>query len=84
MGSSSGIFIDTVKPSIAILQYGYKKGVSFRESLLRDTLRRYALKDIPVYRTDDSGAIIMESDGLAYSFETIFKNPDSEAKVEVE
>jgi len=67
--ASSDSFIRAVSPEVAIIQYGYQKGKSFYESDLKNSLKRYAscVKSSNCYRTDNSGAVTVETDGKIYS-----------------
>ena len=65
--SSSSEFIEKVKPEIAILSVG-------KDNLFRlpheNTLERYRIRSIPLYRTDSHGAITVETDGKKIDVKT--------------
>jgi competence protein ComEC len=61
--SSTGAFIEAVKPSIALINAGYRNRFGHPRE---DVLARYAQRNIPVHRSDWHGAITIDSkDGFA-------------------
>jgi competence protein ComEC len=63
MTSSTEQFLDAVAPNVALINAGYRNRFGHPRPTVLD---RYAARDIPVYRTDWHGAILIESqDGFA-------------------
>lgn len=60
--ASSSAFLEAVRPSVAVVSAG--AGNAFGHPV-EATLARYRKLGIPVYRTDESGAITVVSDGRA-------------------
>lgn len=63
--STSAKFLDKVNPSVAIISCG--KDNSYKHPS-KDIMLRLNFKNIPVYRTDESGTIVLNSDGNNISF----------------
>jgi beta-lactamase superfamily II metal-dependent hydrolase len=62
--SSSGLFLDVVQPSMAIISVGAKNKFQHPSP---EILLRYESDKITYFRTDVEGAIILESDGKRWS-----------------
>jgi competence protein ComEC len=58
--SSSEAFLDRVRPSVAVVSVGARN--KFRLPSER-VLRRFAERGVEYFRTDESGAVVLESDG---------------------
>ena len=63
--SSCGLFLDTVKPALAVLSYG--KGNSYGHPH-KETLEAFEKRGIQVFRTDEQGTIVATSDGKSLTF----------------
>ncbi len=66
-GSSTKIFLDKVKPESVIVSCGYKNRYGFPHP---DTLKRYRVQEIRVFRTDLHGAVTVTSQGQGYHINT--------------
>ena len=62
--SSSEPFLDRVRPSVAVVSVGARN--KFRLPSER-VLRRFAERGVEYFRTDESGAVVLESDGEKWS-----------------
>ncbi len=65
--STSDELLEAVAPSYAIISVGANNEYGYPAS---DTLTKFANREIPVIRTDNSGDIIITSDGTNLSFDT--------------
>lgn len=65
--STSDELLEAVAPSYAIISVGANNEYGYPAS---DTLTKFANKEVPVIRTDNSGDIIITSDGTNLSFNT--------------
>ncbi len=59
--SSSPVFLDTVDPSVVVISSGNRYGHPHEE-----VLERYASRGYSVYRTDELGSIVVETNGSGY------------------
>ena len=59
--SSSPVFLDMVDPSVVVISSGNRYGHPHEE-----VLERYALRGYNVYRTDEIGSVVVESNGSDY------------------
>lgn len=62
-GSTSGNFIDAVKPKLAVISVGKDNRYGHPAKRVLDLLDKYK---IPTYRTDNNGRVEIESDGTDY------------------
>ena len=62
--SSSPEFLDAVKPKDALISLGAGNDYGHPHAV---TLKKYAARDIKVYRTDTNGAITVATDGKSYT-----------------
>lgn len=62
--SSSEEFINKVNPRVAILSVGKDNRYGYPSSVV---IERFKIKDIPIYRTDFDGTIIIQTNGVAIS-----------------
>ncbi len=60
-----------------MLQYGYLRGRSFYDTDLFRTLRNYREKNITYYRTDESGAVEVRTDGRAITVKSILEETNN-------
>ncbi len=58
--ASTGAFIDAVRPSAAVISCGKHNSYNHPHD---ETLEALASRNIPIYRTDESASIIMNTDG---------------------
>jgi competence protein ComEC len=75
--SSTSAFLKQVRPEIALVSVGQK---SFLHLPNRTVLRRYQQFGSSVFRTDQHGAITLETDGKTLTVKT-FRNPHTEPAV---
>ncbi len=68
--SLSSEFLDKVKPETAVICVGANPYGNPDKNILTD------LKSVKVYRTDESGNIIISTDGKSYNITTEINNPD--------
>ncbi|MFH1415536.1 MAG: ComEC/Rec2 family competence protein [Elusimicrobiota bacterium] len=69
--ASSDIFIEKVRPSFAVLQYGYLKDRSPQESEVSRTLKKYKKRGTKIYRTDETGAVEIRCNGRRIKIDTV-------------
>ena len=70
--SNSEEFVKAVNPSYAVISVGRDNSYGHPH---RETMALFSKMDIPVYRTDTQGTIIVESDGSELTFNT---QPDTQ------
>ncbi|MFQ3676078.1 MAG: hypothetical protein SNJ64_06005, partial [Endomicrobiia bacterium] len=77
-------FIKKINPEVAIIQYGWtnQRIGYFMSSLVFPTIKRLEEMGIKVYRTDYTGAVIINIDSEKYKIETIV--PEQEYKLKYE
>lgn len=67
VASSSGEFIERVDPQIAVLSVGPDPRYQYPSD---EVIQRFKQKNIPVYRTDKHGTIVVRTDGKSLKVET--------------
>ena len=65
--SSSGAFLDAVSPQVAIFQVGYRNRYGHPHPKV---WQRYVARDIKRLRTDQAGAVVIETHGDALDVQT--------------
>ena len=65
--SSSGAFLDAVSPQVAVFQVGYRNRYGHPH---RQVWQRYVARDIEWLRTDQTGAVVIETHGDALEVQT--------------
>ena len=65
--SSSGAFLDAVSPQVAVFQVGYRNRYGHPH---RQVWQRYVARDIERLRTDQTGAVVIETRGDALEVQT--------------
>ena len=58
--ASSEEFLDMIRPKIAVLSVGKKNRYGYPSNVI---IERFKIKEIPLYRTDLDGTIIIQTDG---------------------
>jgi len=65
--SSSGAFLDAVSPQVAVFQVGYRNRYGHPHP---QVWQRYVTRDIERLRTDQTGAVVIETRGDALEVQT--------------
>ncbi|CAJ0818745.1 DNA internalization-related competence protein ComEC/Rec2 [Ralstonia flaminis] len=65
--SSSGAFLDAVSPQVAVFQVGYRNRYGHPH---RQVWQRYVARDIERLRTDETGAVVIATNGDALEVQT--------------
>ena len=74
--SSSLAFLKQVQPEVAIMNLGFKNVFHLPS---RKVLKRYQDQGCQIFRTDQDGAITIETDGLSYRIKTFIRRKNEES-----